>query len=212
MNIVDFINKLYQKFNASFFAFLGLLVFFLGLIPAMLVHPNFSFFETHISYLGSPTNILYIYFNIFWFITAIFIILFMLGFTLYLQQKGLAKRGTWILFILAFLSAVGIMGMAIFNTDEAPTPHLIFELVFFITGILYLFGYAILENKAKVFSIWQVIFNIIVVAFFLLYLVLLILNKVSGFAPEFQSIAEWLFLFANLFWFFENGVLMLRKK
>jgi hypothetical protein len=177
------------------------------------VHPDFSFFETHISYLGGPTNMLYIFFNVFWFITAIFIILFMLGFTLYLQEKGLAKRGTWIMFILAFLSAVGIMGMAVFNTEEAYTNHLIFELVFFITGILYLFGYAILENKAKVFSKWQVLFNIIVAAFFILYLVLLILNRVNpGLAPEFQSFAEWLFLFANLFWFFENGVLMLRKK
>lgn len=210
---MDFIEKLYSKFNASYFAFIGLLVFFIGLIPAMLVHPSFSFFETHISYLGGPTNPLYIFFNAFWFITAVFIILFMLGFTFYLQEKGLAKSGTWILFILAFLSAVGIMGMAIFNTEEAYINHLIFELVFFFTGILYLFGYAVLENKVKIFSKWQILFNIIVAIFFILYLVLLILNRVNpGLAPEFQSFAEWLFLFANLFWFFENGVLMIRKK
>lgn len=210
---MELIDKIYTKINASYFAFIGLLVFFIGLIPAMVVHPNFSFFETHISHLGGPTNTLYIFFNVFWFITAIFIILFMLGFTLYLQEKGLAKRGTWIMFVLAFLSAVGIMGMAIFNTEDAYTNHFIFELVFFFTGILYLFGYAILENKAKIFSIWQVLFNILVVAFFILYLILLILNRVNpGLAPEFQSFAEWLFLFANLFWFFENGILMLRKK
>ncbi len=207
------INKIYTKINASYFAFIGLLVFFIGLFSAMTVHPNFSFFETHISHLGGPTNTLYIFFNVFWFITAIFIIFFMLGFTLYLQEKGLAIRGTWIMFILAFLSAVGIMGMAIFNTEEAYRNHLIFELIFFIPGILYLFGYAILENKVKVFSVWQVLFNILVVAFFILYLILLILNLVNpGLTPEFQALAEWLFLFANMFWFFENGILMLRKK
>ncbi len=207
------IKKIYSKINASYFAFIGLLIFFIGLIPAMVVHTSFSFFETHISHLGGPTNDLYILFNVCWFITAIFIILFMLGFTLYLQEKGLAKTGTGIMFILAFLSAVGIMGMSIFNTEESYTNHFIFELVFFFTGILYLFGYAILENKAKIFSKGQVLFNIIVAAFFLLYLVLLVLNRViSGFAPEFQSFAEWLFLFANLLWFFENGILMLRNK
>jgi hypothetical membrane protein len=210
---MDLVDKIYSKINASYFAFIGLIIFFIGLIPAILVHPSFSFFETHISHLGAPTNSLYIFFNVFWFITAIFIIFFMLGFTLYLQGKGIAKGGTWIMFFLAFLSAVGIMGMAIFNTEEAYTNHFIFELVFFFTGILYLFGYAILENKVKIFSKWQVLFNIIVAAFFILYLILLVLNRViSGFAPEFQSFAEWLFLFANLFWFFENGVLMLRKK
>jgi hypothetical membrane protein len=210
---MEFIEKLYRKVNASYFAFLGLIVFFIGLVPAMVVHPNFNFFKTHISYLGAPTNALHVFFNIFWFITAIFIILFMLGFSFYLQKKGLAKRGTWILFILAFLSAVGIMGMAIFNTEQAYTNHFIFELVFFFTGILYLVGYAILEKKAKIFSKWQVIFNLIVAAFFILYLILLVLNRLSpGLAPEFQSFAEWLFLFANLFWFFENGLLMLRNK
>jgi len=210
---MDLVDKIYSKINASYFAFIGLIIFFIGLIPAILVHPSFSFFETHISHLGAPTNSLYIFFNVFWFITAIFIIFFMLGFTLYLQGKGIAKGGTWIMFFLAFLSAVGIMGMAIFNTEEAYTNHFIFELVFFFTSILYLFGYAILENKVKIFSKWQVLFNIIVAAFFILYLILLVLNRViSGFAPEFQSFAEWLFLFANLFWFFENGVLMLRKK
>ncbi|MFX0010278.1 MAG: hypothetical protein ACFE9R_08190, partial [Candidatus Hermodarchaeota archaeon] len=85
--------------------------------------------------------------------------------------------------------------------------------MFFFTGILYLFGYAFLENKTAIFPKWQVFFNIIVAAFFLLYLVLLILNRVThGFAPEFESLAEWLFLFANLLWFFENGLLMLRVK
>jgi hypothetical membrane protein len=207
------INKMYAKFNAAYFAFVGLIVFFIGLIPAILVHPSFSFFETHISHLGGPTNSLYLFFNICWFITAIFIILFIYGFTLYLQNKGLSKGWTWVMFILALLSAIGIMGMSIFNTEQAYMYHFIFELIFFFTGILYLFGYAVLENKTTILSKWQVLFNIIVAAFFLLYLVLLILNRVThGFAPEFESLAEWLFLFANLLWFFENGVLMLRVK
>ena len=207
------INKIYVKFNAAYYAFVGLIVFFIGLIPAIIVHPSFSFFETHISHLGTPINSLYIFFNICWFITAIFIILFIYGFTLYLQDKGLSKKWTWVMFILAFLSAIGIMGMSIFNSEQAYTYHFIFELIFFFTGILYLFGYALLENKTAIFPKWQVIFNIIVAAFFLLYLVLLILNRVThGFAPEFQSLAEWLFLFANLLWFFENGLLMLRIK
>ena len=207
------INKFYAKFNAAYFAFVGLIIFFIGLIPAILVQPSFSFLETHISYLGGPTNSLYLLFNICWFITAIFIILFIYGFTLYLQNKGFNKRWTWVMYILAFLSAIGIIGMSIFNTEQAYMFHFIFELLFFFTGILYLLGYAVLENKTTSFSKLQVLFNIIVAAFFLLYLVLLILNRVThGLAPEFETLAEWLFLFANLLWFFENGVLMLRVK
>ncbi|MFW9948029.1 MAG: DUF998 domain-containing protein [Candidatus Odinarchaeota archaeon] len=207
------IDKIFEKIHASYFAFIGLIVFFVGLIPAIIVHPDFSFFATHISYLGTSLNSLHIFFNVFWFITAIFIILFLLGFTQYLQEKEIKPSWTWIGCILGVLSAIGIMGMAIFNSETVYIIHLIFELLFFMTGILYLLFYTYLEWKSPKFKNSQAIFNFIVALFFLLYLVLLILNRVNrGIAPEAESFAEWLFLFANLFWFFENGVYMLRKK
>ncbi|MFX1493337.1 MAG: DUF998 domain-containing protein [Promethearchaeota archaeon] len=207
------IDKIFEKIHASYFAFIGLIVFFVGLIPAIIVHPDFSFFATHISYLGTSLNSLHIFFNVFWFITAIFIILFLLGFTQYLQEKEIKPSWTRIGCILGVLSAIGIMGMAIFNSETVYIIHLIFELLFFMTGILYLLFYTYLEWKSPKFKNSQAIFNFIVALFFLLYLVLLILNRVNrGIAPEAESFAEWLFLFANLFWFFENGVYMLRKK
>lgn len=188
-------------------------MFFMGLIPAILVHPEFSFFITHISWLGTPINTLHILFNVLWFITAIFIILFLLGFTGFLQDKGISSKGSLIGCVLGILSAIGIMGMAIFNSDAIYIAHLMFELLFFLTGILYLFLYTFLEWKSSEFSKLQAIFNIIVALFFILYLILLILNRVNpGLTPEAESLAEWLFLFANLFWFFENGVYMLKKK
>ncbi|MFX1588981.1 MAG: DUF998 domain-containing protein [Promethearchaeota archaeon] len=207
------IDKIFEKIHASYFAFIGLIVFFVGLIPAMIAHPDFSFFVTHISYLGTPSNSLHIFFNVCWFITAIFIILFLLGFTQYLQEKGINSKWAWIGCIIGVLSAIGIMGMAIFNSATVYIIHLIFELLFFMTGILYLFLYTYLEWKSSEFKNTQAIFNFIVALFFLLYLVLLILNRVNpGIAPEAESFTEWLFLFANLFWFFENGVYMLMKK
>jgi hypothetical protein len=58
-----------------------------------------------------------------------------------------------------------------------------------------------------------VFFNLIVAVFFFLYLVMIILDKINpGFAPEFQSLAEWLFLFSNLFWFLENGIYIQKHK
>ena len=153
----------------------------------------FSFLVTHISYLGTPINSLHIFFNIFWFITAIFIIIFLLGFTQYLQNKGLSSRWSWIACILGILSAIGIMGMAIFNSDTIYLMHLLFELIFFMSGILYLFLYTYLEWKSSEFSMIQALFNFIVALFFLLYLVLLILNRVNqGVAPEAESLTEWL--------------------
>ncbi len=207
------LKKIFEIIPASYFAFIGLLFFFIGLIPAIFVHPSFNFLVTHISYLGTPTNSFHIFFNIFWFITAVFIIIFLLGFTLYLQDKEISSKSAWIACSFGILSAIGIMGMAIFNSDYIYLVHLIFELVFFIFGILYLFLYTYLEWKSTHFSNIQALFNFIVALFFLLYLVLLILNRViPGIAPEAQSLMEWLFLFANLFWFFENGLYMLIKK
>jgi len=206
------LKNLFEKLPASYFGFIGLIFFFIGLIPAILVHPDFNFLITHISYLGTPINSLNVFFNTFWFITAIFIIIFLLGFTLYLQNKGISSKSTWIACLFGVFSAIGIMGMSIFNSDYSYLIHLLFELVFFIFGILYLFLYTYLELKSSEFSTLQAFFNLVVALFFLLYLVLLILNRViPGIAPEAQSLAEWLFLFANLFWFFENGVYMLIK-
>jgi hypothetical membrane protein len=207
------IEKLYEKIHASYFAFIGLIIFMIGLIPAIVVHTNFSFFVTHISHLGAPSNILYIFFDVCWFITGIFMIFFLLGFTLYLQEKGAAKKGTWILFISSFLSAVGILGLAIFNSEDSPNMHLFSEYLFFFTGIIYLFGYTVLEWKNSEFPRFQAVFNLIISYFFIQYLILIIIDRINpNFAPEFQSFAEWLFLFANLFWFFENGVFMVKVK
>ncbi|MFX1302068.1 MAG: DUF998 domain-containing protein [Promethearchaeota archaeon] len=206
------VDKIYEKVHTSYFAFIGLIIFFIGLIPAMIVHPGFNFFVTHVSYLGGPTNSLYIFFNVCWFITAIFIILFLLGFTRFLQEKGIGVKKAWIAFAFGVLSVIGIMGMAIFNTEEAFNLHYIFELIFFFMGILYLFSYFYIEWKSPEFSKIQSIFNLIVVFFFILYLILLIVNRVlHDVLPEAQTLTEWLFLFANLFWFFENGILVLKK-
>ena len=205
--------KLFEKIHASYFSFVGLLIFVIGLIPAIIVHNDFSFFDTHISHLGTPSNSLYVFFNICWFLTGIFMIIFLLGFTFYLKEKGASGKGIWIAFIFSFLSAVGILGLSIFNSEEAPDMHLLAEYLFFFTGILYLFLYAAIERKLSEFSKFQVLFNIIVSLFFILYLVVIILDKINpGFAPEFQAFSEWLFLFSNLFWFFENGVYLLKHK
>ncbi|MHA1105170.1 MAG: DUF998 domain-containing protein [Promethearchaeota archaeon] len=205
--------KLYEKIYASYFSFIGLIFFVIGLIPAIIVHTDFSFFATHISHLGTPSNGLYVFFNTCWFITGIFMIFFLLGFTYYLKEKGASIKSVWITFIFSFLSAVGILGLSIFNGDQAPDMHLLAEYLFFFTGIIYLFLYAAIERKISDFSKLQVFFNIIVSFFFILYLVMIILDKINpGFAPEFQAFSEWLFLFSDLFWFLENGYYMLKHK
>ena len=205
--------KLYDKIHASYFSFIGLIIFAIGLIAAMIVHADFSFFATHISDLGISSNDLHIFFNVCWFITGIFMIFFLLGFTHYLKEKGASSKSAWIAFIFSFLSAVGILGLAIFNYEFSNDMHLLAEYLFFFAGILYLFAYFVIENKLSDFSKFQAFINIIVAFFFLLYLVVIILDKINpGFAPEFQAFSEWLFLFSDLFWFFENGYYMLKHK
>lgn len=207
------LDKLFEKFHASYFAFLGIAIFLVGAIPAMLVHSNFSLVTTMISDLAVPGwNDLAIFFSVCWFITGLFMILFILGFTRYLQEKGAPTKGTNITCILGIISAVGILMLALFNTRDADAPHDIAQYVFFFPGILYLFSYAYLEHKLSEFPLWQALFNVIVAFFFILYLILFIVNRVEEtLFLEAKAVAEWLFLFANLFWFVETGAFILKK-
>ncbi len=209
------LDKLFEKFHASYFALIGIAIFLVGAIPAMLVHSNFSFLTTFISDLAVPPpggNVLAIFFSVCWFITGLFMIMFILGFTRYLQEKGASTKGTWIACILGIVSAIGLLMLASFNVRDWYTMHTIAQYVFFFPGILYLFSYAYLEYKLSEFPLWQASLNIIVAIFFLLYFIIFIVNRVEPtFLVEAKIVAEWLFLFANLFWFVETGVFILKK-
>ncbi len=206
-------KKIYDKIHASYFSFIGLAIFFIGIIPAMIVQENFNIFTYTISDLGSPINSLYIFFDICWFITGIFMIFFLLGFTFYLQEKGVESKMTWITFLFTFLSAVGLLGLAAFNKINAPGLHELSQYLFFFTGIVYLILYFVIELKNTEFSKLQAWFNLIVAFFFMLYLLLFIISKIiKTFPTGVRIFTEWLFLSANLLWFFENGVLILIKK
>ncbi|MFX0071993.1 MAG: DUF998 domain-containing protein [Candidatus Hermodarchaeota archaeon] len=207
------LDNFYKKIHGSYMAFIGLAIFLIGLIIAITVEPNFSFFVHYISDLGDPTNSAYIIFNFCWFIAAIFIILFLIFFTQYLQEKGGNVKGTRICLVFGIISALGIMGLAIFNGVDFPTMHLVSQYVFFFAGILYLLYYTILEYKIPGFPKAQAILNLIVAYFFIEYLVIQIVSSIGIiFSPGVNSFTEWLFLFANLFWFFENGLYSLKVK
>ena len=209
---MDRIDNFFKKIHGGYFVFIGVAIFLIGLIIAILVEPNFSLFIHHISDMGAPTNSNYVIFNICWIITGIFVIFFFIYFTRYLQNKGANIKGTLLCFILGSISAIGMILMAIFNKIDSPDMHLYAEYIFFFTGILYLVIYALIEFRIPEFSKLQAISNLIVAFLFALYLILLILNKISlGLCPEFQSFAEWLFLFGNLAWFVENGILTLKR-
>jgi len=210
------IDKIYEKIHPGYFAFIVVIIFLIGLIPAILVHPDFSFFANHLSNLGSPLNDLYIFFNISLFIAAIFQIIFFLGFTRYLQEKGMGVIIIWITFILSVLSSIGLMGFAISNQDVAYDVQTIFVLIFFIGAILYLFSYAYVEWRSSGFSIVQALFNIIVVIFFIIYFIGIIVTDFGRDVPlefrETYAFTGWLFVFAFLIWFLETGIYILLKK
>ncbi|NVM34246.1 MAG: DUF998 domain-containing protein [Candidatus Lokiarchaeota archaeon] len=207
------LDKLYEKFHASCFGILGVAIFLVGAIPAMFVHNNFSFLTVFISDLAVPGgNDLAFLFSVCWFITGLFMIMFILGFTRFLQEKGASTKGTWIACILSIVSAIGILMLALFNTRDFDVLHDIAQYVFFFPGILYLFSYAYLEYKLSEFPLWQALLNNIVAFFFILYLVLFIINRVDEtLLVEAKVVAEWLFLFSNLFWFVETGAFILKK-
>jgi hypothetical membrane protein len=207
------LDKIFDKLHASYFGIIGIVIFLIGSIPAMLVHNNFSFLTVFISDLAVPGwNDLAILFSVCWFITGLFMIMFILGFTGFLQDKGASINGTRIACILGVVSAIGILMLSIFNTRDFDAIHDVAQYIFFFPGILYLLAYAYLEYQLSEFPLWQAILNIIVAFFFLLYLILFIVNRIEPtLLFEAKVIAEWLFLFANLFWFVETGLFILKK-
>ncbi len=207
------LDKIFEKIHASYFGIIGVVIFLVGVIPAMLVHTDFSLLTVFVSDLAVPGwNDLAIFFSVLWFITGIFMIFFILGFTGFLQEKGASTKSTWITCILGVVSAIGILMLALFNTRDFDALHDIAQYVFFFPGILYLFSYAYLEYKLSEFPLWQALLNIIIAIFFILYLILFIVNRVEPtLLVEAKVVAEWLFLFANLFWFVETGAFILKK-
>ena len=208
------LDKVFEKLHASYFGFIGIAIFLIGAIPAMLVHNGFSLLTTFVSDLAVPGwNDLAIFFSVCWFITGLFMIMFILGFTRYLQEKGASTKGTGIGCILGIVSAIGILMLALFNTRDFDALHDIAQYVFFFPGILYLFSYAYFEYKLSEFPLWQALFNVVVAFFFLLYFIIFFINRVEPtLLVEAKVVAEWLFLFANLFWFVETGVFILKSK
>jgi len=208
------LNKVFEKVHASYFGIFGVIIFLIGVIPAMVVHNNFSLLTTFVSDLAVPgDNDLAIFFVVCWVITGLFMIIFILGFTRYLQEKGASTMGTGIACILGLVSAIGLFLIALFNVRDFYMMHTIAQYIFFFPGIIYLFGYAYLEYKLTDFPLWQALLNILVAFFFLLYLILFIINRVEPtLLVEAKAISEWLFLFGNLFWFVETGVFILMKK
>ncbi|MFX0004081.1 MAG: DUF998 domain-containing protein [Candidatus Hodarchaeota archaeon] len=207
------LEKVFDKFHASYFGIIGVVIFLVGAISAMVVHPSFNFIDVFISDLAVPgDNALAIFFVICWVITGVFMIMFILGFTRELQKKGASTMGTGIACILGLISSIGLFLIAIFNVRDFYLMHSIAQYVFFFPGILYLFSYAYIEYKLSDFPLWQALLNVIVAFFFLLYLILFIINRVEPtLLVEAKAIAEWLFLFANLFWFVETGIFILKK-
>ena len=209
------LDKVFERFHASYFAFLGIAIFLLGIIPAMVAHSDFSLTSTFISDLAVPGwNNVAIFFSVCWFITGVCMILFLFGFTKYLHEKDTGNvhtRSIGISCIFGIVSAIGILLLTLFNTRDAEIMHDIAQYVFFFPGVLYLIGYAVIEKNLSGFPLWQVILNIVIAFFFILYLILFIINRVDPtLFLETKAVAEWLFLFANLFWFVENGFFMLK--
>ena len=174
------LDKIFEKVHASYFGIIGVVVFLVGLIPAMLIHTGFNFIDVFISDLAVPgENDLAIFFVICWVITGLLMILFILGFTRYLQEKGASTKGTGIACILGLISAIGLFLIALFNVRDFYIMHSLAQYIFFFPGIIYLFGYAYLEYKLTEFPLWQALMNILVAFFFLLYLILFIINIVE---------------------------------
>jgi hypothetical protein len=130
-----------------------------------------------------------------------------------LQEKGASTKSTGTACILGLISAIGLFLIALFNVRDFSVMHTLAQYIYFFPGIIYLFGYAYIEYKLSDFPLWQALLNVIVAFFFILYLILFIVNRIEpALLIEAKAISEWLFLFANLFWFVETGVFMLKNK
>ena len=210
------IDKFYEKFNGSYFAFIGvgvsLVSIFIAIGLYMIADPTFSLFTHFLSDLGDGRNYSNVVFNISRILDGVILLFFYLYLSRYLYNKEVSKRLTWISFIGGSIYTTGLILVAVFTSQTAYEMHIIGAgFVFFGMFFVYLF-YSISENSCDEFPKQYSILGFILAPLPLLFMIFILLAHFYGFSLEIAIFTEWITYFAMMSWIIIQGIYTIRTK
>ena len=209
------IDKLYEKFNGSYFAFLGagisLISIFIAIILYVAVDPNFTIMTHYISDLGDGRNYSNVVFNISHIIMGIIFIFSFYYLSMFLRNKE-AQFSTWYAFMGGFLYSLGLILVGIFPSKMAYEIHIIgAAFVFFGMFFSYVF-YGISEFKISEINKKLAILGFIFSPLPIIFMSFLLLHFTVGFPLKITLFIEWITYFTMLSWIIIHGIYTLNSK
>ena len=149
------IDRFYEKFNGSYFAFLGagtsIASIFIALILYLAVDPTFTITKNYISDLGDGYNYSNVIFNIGHIFSGIFLALFFLYFARLLHNMGINNLTYMLLLISGMIYSIGTILVGIFPSKSAYEMHLIGAVLIFFGMFFIYISFSVSEYKISEF-------------------------------------------------------------
>ena len=218
MNIFD---KIYEKINGAYFAFLTLLAVGFGIFVALFIYlpvdPSYSIFSNYISDLGAGPIGSRIVFGIGMILGAIFLIFLILYISMYLKKKEEKSQLIWGFQVPGLIAGIGLILIGIFPLDQpdalAYSVHFFAAVIFFgfmAISNIYL-GYIEYKNSEfpKIYAIISFLTGILS-AIFIFGFVIQELVPIPKHA--FVYLSEWTFLVFVSIWLIIHGIYFWKKR
>lgn len=210
------IDKLYEKFNGSYFAFLGAGISICSIIIAIILYvavdPTFTIMTHYISDLGDGQNYSNIVFNIGHILEGVIFIFSFYYLSLFLRNNEAKVFSTWLAFIGGFVYSLGLILVGVFPSKMAYEMHIIgAAFVFFGMFFSYIF-YGISEFKISEINKKMAILGFIFSPLPIFFMLSLLLHFTVGFPLKIVLLAEWITYFTMMSWIIIHGIYTLNSK
>ena len=210
------IDKLYEKINGSYFAFLGAGISLISILIAFILYiavdPTYTILTNYISDLGDGGGGSNIVFNIGRICSGIIMFFFFMYLTRLLQNSGINNKLVIISFISGLMYSIGVILVGIFPSKAAPLMHVIAAaIMFFAMFFIYIF-FGISEFRISGFSRKPPIAGLIFSPLPLLFLLFLVLLHTVGIDRRITLFTERLTYFAMMSWIITQGIYTMRRK
>ncbi|MFX1445113.1 MAG: DUF998 domain-containing protein [Promethearchaeota archaeon] len=205
------IDNFYEKFNGSYFVFIGigisLLTKLIAVVLFMQVNPSFNLFSNYISDLAYGPNNSDIVYKFGVVISTIFYDFFFLYLMRFLEKRGGNQILALLSLLTGFIASVGAILVVVFTADVEPELHGLGATLYFFGNffVLILFGtteYIIQEIPRKL-SISGFILAPLSFLFLSFYFLLSIYPE---FSRELTIFTEWSAFFAIIAWLCAQGI------
>ena len=221
--VYDFFDKLFNHAPGYFFGILAFIFGFFGTILALLLSPEYIFWQKSISILGHQTGGIYLRIGIILFGSTS--IPFLIYFVRCLKNENvngyLIKIG---LYTSIFSSITTVLTESFTGVNEfISSLHGLFALLSWMGASIFLTIFSIMMSKNPNFSKMQTIISYIVAGIFIFYLIPFFTTNFCNYYPDLcynfgravytiMPTTEWIVHFGILFWLLINSCYLLYKK